>query len=157
MKKIVFAIVVTFMFIECYYCEASTFFNEFNVINGIMNMEYDKYNNEYTVYIEDDENHLVFDYELEDSEASIVISGNDYLVHDNNVVTITVYASNDSNSRVYTFYVNKYSEDVVSDVDNDATSLEVVKDSFYIESLIAMISFILLLFLFYFIFLRKNS
>ena len=156
MKKIVFAFMIAFMFIRSYYCEASTFFNDFDILNGTMNMEYDKYNNEYTVYIEESESRLIFDYELEDSDAAIVISGNDYFVDDNNVVTVTVYSSDDISNRVYTFYVNKYSEDEVSSFNDEMVALEVQKKAFYVESLITMVSFIVVLFNFYYLFLRNK-
>lgn len=76
---------------------------EINILNGKLDLEFDKYNNIYTVEVEESESKLEFTYKITDG-YSISINNNQ-LNDDINYVYVNVYNEYDFNS--YTFIVNK--------------------------------------------------
>lgn len=154
MKKILFCLFSFNFFINSYNCEASTYFKSFEILNGTMNMEYDKFSNEYTVYVDEEENYLDFVYELEDEEAAITIIGNDFFTNQNNLVTITIYSNGDKTS--YNFLVKKYSDQETMSTLNKEVALEYTKNNFHMESLITMVATLIVIFFFYKLFLRHK-
>lgn len=155
MKKIIYTFALFLSFISTYYCEANPYFKSFEIVNGTMNMDYDRYNNTYTVYIDSKENNLDFRYELNNPEDAIVITGNDYFINDINEVKIMI--NNDIGEKTtYTFIVHKYDAKEISSLDNTMVELNIKKDKIHIESVITMISCSVIIFSFYRLFLRHK-
>ena len=84
------------------------------IINNIgceLSPEFDKLNNKYTVDVSGDITELDLEYELEDPLASIEIEGNENFVDGENLITITIKASDDSDEQIYEITVNKNMEE----------------------------------------------
>lgn len=153
MKKIAFGLLIMFLNVNIVKGEPSAFFSELEVINGVMNAKYSKYNDMYTVYLDSEEYNLVFNYALEDEDAAVIIENNDYIV-DNNEVIVTVVSSDDDEQKQYYFNVYKYDDEEVFLGDNESIPLEIEEKKFYhLESVVAIIAFLLILFVFYKLFL----
>ncbi|MGM9834991.1 MAG: hypothetical protein ACI31M_04360 [Bacilli bacterium] len=153
MKKIVLGLLMMFININIVKAEPSAFFDTLEVANGVMNSKYSKYNDMYTVYLDDSEYNLVFNYMLEDEEAAIIIYGNDYIDGDG-IVTLKVVSSDGLEQMEYHFNVYRYKDEEVFLDNDDVLKLEVEKNNTYhIESVVAIIAFILVLFVFYQFFL----
>lgn len=80
------------------------------IINNIgcaLSPEFDTLNNKYTVDVGKDIEELDFKYELEEPAATVTIDGNKNFVDGENLVTITVEASDKSSKQIYEIVVNK--------------------------------------------------
>ena len=74
---------------------------------GELDKAFDPAVNEYNADVNSDILQLVITAEPEDSDAKVVITGNDNFVVGNNNVVITVTAANNTTNKTYTLHVNK--------------------------------------------------
>lgn len=98
--------------------------NDLKILNGTLELTFNKYTYEYTVIVDNNINTLDFVYKLEDN-CNININNN-LLNNYENIVTIDVY--NDENIETYTFYVYKEATNYTSLIDNYKKSLEIVNN-----------------------------
>ena len=98
--------------------------NDLKILNGTLELSFNKYTYEYTVIVDNNINTLDFVYKLEDN-CNININNN-LLNNYENIVTIDVY--NDENIETYTFYVYKEATNYTSLIDNYKKSLEIVNN-----------------------------
>lgn len=82
-----------------------------NNIGAKLSPEFDKLNNKYTVKLTKNISKLDIKYEKEDSKATVEIEGNENLQDGENKITITVKASDESDTQIYELVVNKEKEE----------------------------------------------
>jgi len=110
--------------------EPSAFLKTLTINNiGIaLSPEFDPKNNKYTVKVGEDIDELDLKYTLEDSLAEVEIEGNEKFITGENLVKITVKASDESDTQVYEITVIKEEEESVAPVVPE-TKEEVKKDN----------------------------
>lgn len=129
--------------------------NDLKILNGNLDLKFDKYTYEYTVEVENDIDHLEISYKL-DENATIEIINNE-LREEENIVTIKV--SDEKSEEIYTLYVHK-DEEVVSGIDNYKKNLEVIKKeeiNVYQVQILSISIFLIIIIIFTFLFGRKNK
>ena len=97
--------------------------NDLKILNGNLELKFDKYTYEYTVTVDSDIDHLELSYKLDD-DATLEVIDND-LTGKDNIVTLKV--RNGKLEDTYTLYVRK-DEEVISGIDDYKKSLEVIKN-----------------------------
>ena len=114
-----------------------------NILNYYINIDY--------------EEQLNINYELEDDNAKVVLTGNDNLKYKDNQITITVYSKDNKNKTIYRVNVNKIKE-VFNNTSNSKNNNNIVMSTSERNKLkIIIISIVFILeFIFYKIFFRKN-
>ena len=95
--------------------------NSLKILNGNLELAFNKYIYYYTVKVDSDIVSLIFDYKLDD-DWKINIRNNT-LNYGNNLVYVDVY--NDIESKTYTFSVYKEMTEEVNGIDNYKKSLEI--------------------------------
>lgn len=98
---------------------------ELNILNGYLDLKFDKLNNIYTVRIEENITNLVFNYKVSDG-YKVEILNNDNLENLSNVY-IKVY--NDIEENIYTFTVYKELSNTTSLIENYKNSLNIPEDN----------------------------
>lgn len=98
---------------------------ELEVLNGTLDLKFDKYNNIYTVEVEKDINSLELVYTA--SEGYKVAINNNILNNELNYVYINVY--NESENNTYTLIVNKNVSKTTSLIDDYKNSIMVEEES----------------------------
>lgn len=93
---------------------------DLKILNGNLDLKFDKYNYEYTVHVDEDVKKLDIDYIKE--ENAVVEVSNNTLNNKHSTVYITV--KNGENVVVYTLYVTKNISENVSKIDEYIYSLE---------------------------------
>lgn len=126
------------------------------VLNGKMSLEFDTLNSKYTVFINEDVNELILNYELRD-DAAIIIENN-YNLNDGSVVTLLVSDGKKTTSYLINVYKNK-TEKVDNSISNlidlEINTKKEVSD--YAGPGIASVCFVLILFLFVLLFHKRKS
>ena len=108
---------------------------ELKILNGKLDLKFDKLNNIYTLSVSSNIEKLEFEYKITEGYNIEVIDN--YLDEDINNVYIKVY--NDSEENIYTFIVYKESSYTSSLIDDYKSSLNVKKEivnSTYVYSII---------------------
>lgn len=98
---------------------------ELKILNGTMDLKFDKLNNIYTLSVSSNIEKLEFEYKITEGYNIEVIDN--YLDEDINNVYIKVY--NDIEENIYTFIVYKESSYTSSLIDDYKNSLNVKKES----------------------------
>lgn len=127
---------------------------ELNILNGKLDLEFDKYNNIYTVEVEENINKLEFTYKI--SEGYNISVNNNVLDEDINYVYVNVY--NDTDFNTYTFIVNKNISETTSLIDDYKSKIFVKEEKVSKGEVIGIISgcFIILLIVFILLFKKKK-
>ncbi len=128
---------------------------DLKIINGNLELEFDKYTYLYTVTVDNNINSLEFTYSLADN-TYIDIRDN-YLDKEENLVYIDVY--NNEEVSTYTFYVYKENIEEVSGIDNYLASLEVKNEdvtSLYKIQILSISMFLIIVIIYAIIFRRKR-
>lgn len=129
---------------------------ELDVLNGTMSLEFDYLNSKYTVFLNDNEVSINFEYKLEE-EASIEITGNENL-SDGSIVTLTVFKQDKKNDYYFNVYFKK--ETQVNNEINDLVELDIPQNNPYFEYMgpgIACACFLLILFLYVMLFSKRKN
>ena len=127
--------------------------NELKVLNGVMTPKFDKYNNVYSVSIEENVTELMLEYKA-NPEYYVRVVGNNNLVPGDNVVFIEVTTDEYVNS--YQLLVYKEYTESVFNVKELMSELEVKKEvPEYVAPLIISIGFIIIA-VFYLILFKKK-
>lgn len=127
---------------------------ELEVLNGTLDLKFDKYNNIYTVEVEKDINSLELVYTA--SEGYKVAINNNILNNELNYVYINVY--NESENNTYTLIVNKNVSKTTSLIDDYKNSIMVEEESVptYQIALIVSGAVIILIIVFIILFHKKK-
>ena len=126
------------------------------ILNGILELKFDKYTYEYTVLVEDDIKRLDFEYLTTDS-VSVNIRNN-YIYDGEGLVYVDVI-SND-NIITYTFLTHKETTNIVSGIDDYKKSLELTKTDnieLYEIQILCSSVFIIIVIIFCLIFRKKHT
>ena len=128
--------------------------NELKILNGVMSPKFDKYNNVYSVSIEENVTELMLEYKA-NPEYYVRVIGNNNLVPGDNVVFIEVTTDEYVNS--YQLLVYKEYTESVFNVKELVSELEVKKEvPEYVAPLIISIGFIIIA-VFYLILFKKKG
>lgn len=133
--------------------------DKLEVLNGELMPEFDSYNMNYSVIIDDEVNSLQFNIYSSLVNADIIVEGNNDLTYGENLVTIKV--SKDGNENIYTLHVYKEKQEAsVAFVDDNIETLEIKapeKIPDYMAPLIGITCFLIILTLFVLLFKPKKS
>lgn len=128
---------------------------DLEVINGVLELKFDKYNYEYTVEVKDNIKSLEFTYKL--LENSYINIRNNELNGKENIVYIDVF--NSSEFETYTFYVYKENTSTTSGIDEYKASLQINEKQeidYYKVEILSVGIFLTIVILFSVIFRRKK-
>lgn len=125
MKKFIFFLFIFFFSMAPALAEEkSAYLENLKIENGQMTPEFNKYNNAYSVFVDEDITKLNIEYNLEDSNSKIDIINNED-VDDQSVVYINI--TNESDSQSYKIIINKEKAENVASIDNTALELKTDK------------------------------
>ncbi len=128
---------------------------ELIVLNGELSPKYDKYNNKYTVKINENVFKLLFEY-VKDSEVEITVYGNNNLKEGENYIVLLV-KKGDQKEYIYLNAVKEKDEKVIETF-NTTTPLEVANSMpIYGGYLIATSCFLIIVLLYLVMFKRKKK
>ena len=117
--------------------------NSLVIKNGELLPSFDKYNLNYSVNVQDDVNQLEMDIVLEDPSSTLDVIGNNNLINDENLITISI--TKDNQTTVYNLTVYKEKTQNTSFNETVAKSLELKEDkpiANYVAPLIGSCCFI---------------
>lgn len=129
---------------------------ELKILNGILELKFDKYTYEYTVQVEEDIKRLDFEY-LTTDNVSVNIRNN-YIYDGEGLVYVDVI--NNDNIITYTFSTHKETTNLVSGIDDYKKSLELTKiDNIELYEIQILCSgvFIIIVIIFCLIFRKKHT
>ena len=129
---------------------------DLKVLNGILDLNFDKYIYEYTVEVDSNVDSLDLEYTLED-EYNIDIRNNN-LVDGENIVYLDVYSVD--YTYTYTLYVYKNSDKTSSKIDEYKKKLEVInneKIEIYKVNILCISVFLLIVIIFSILFHKKRK
>lgn len=128
---------------------------ELKVLNGELSIDFDSLNSKYTVFLNENENKLDIEYKLK-SNANITIEGN-YNLEDGSIVIISVTDGKETMDYYFNVYINKTEEVNKSIVNGTLLEVDSKKEaSEYVGPGIASLCFLLILFLFVFLFHKRE-
>ena len=127
---------------------------ELNILNGKLDLKFDKYNNIYTVEVEESVNSLELEYIASDGYKVSV--NNNFLNNELNYVYLNVYNENETNT--YTLIVTKKISETTSLIEDYKKSVmvEEMKVPTYQVAFIISGCFIVLLITFFLLFHKKK-
>ena len=128
---------------------------DLKVLNGSLSPKYDKYNNEYTVKIDNNTTKIIFDF-VKDDNVNVSVYGNNNLEEGNNSIILLV--ENDSGKEyIYINAIKNNSAEVMS-VINSSDNLEIANSApIYAGSLIALSCFLIIFLMFLLMFKSKKT
>ena len=130
--------------------------NELRILNGNLELKFNKYIYEYTVIVDDNVNSLEFDYNLE--ENSYINIRENFLNKDENMVYVDVYNSDDL--ATYTFLVYKNNTELVNGIDDFVHNLTISNNeevSLYKVQILTTSIFLIIVIIFSIIFRKKQK
>lgn len=152
MKKIAFIITILFIATMQVFADDNLLINDLNVKNGELSPKFDKYNNYYSITIDNNVTSLDFEYEYNKDLYEVKITNNENLV-ENKLIYVTIYNKESKEKNAYIFKV--YLENTQTTVKTVEEEVPVVKKKQYnYAPLVGAICFILIIFVYYVIFLR---
>ena len=126
--------------------------DDLKVLNGDMQPKFDKYNDLYTVFVNNNVEKLELSYIVSGTEVDEII-GNDFLNFGENLVVIKL-----ANGEKYNLNVIKKQEQTVTNVFDNYEKIEIKPEMpSYIPSLIGIICFLLVVLSYLLIFKKKNK
>ncbi len=105
--------------------EQSAYLSSLSVENYTLSPEFDKYNNTYSVNINNEDSKINIIYETEDESAQVEILNNEFIDQDETTVYINV--TNNESKQTYKIIVNKEQEQNVAALNKAALDLSVPK------------------------------
>lgn len=121
---------------------------DLDVINGSMSLKFDKYVNEYTVFVDEDIEKLELNYKVNDGYRVDVVN-NESIGDGVNFVYVVVTKDNEQNTYTLEVYKNKSKEVIL--VNDTYTEVEVSKDVSKSVTYIIIISCIVIILFFFLI------
>ncbi len=120
-RKIIWSFILFFIFPLMTRAD-SAYLTALSIEGYFLSPEFDKYNNSYSVAINEEDTSLNLNYTLEDSKATVDVVGNENLV-DGQEIKINV--QNNAETQTYIIYVNKNTPQTVGQIENTATELNI--------------------------------
>ncbi len=125
MKKIILFLLLLIIFPLNVLADNSAYLTSLSIDGYNLTPEFNKYNNVYSVFINEEDNTLNINYTLEDNNASVEIIGNDRLNAEENIVNLNV--TNNGNTQNYVIYVTKNNSNTVASLDEKKLELNIPK------------------------------
>lgn len=158
MKHLIISLIIFISFLTSVKAESKDIYLENLMINnGSLSIPFDKYNNTYSVYLNNSVDELDISYDLKDEYSSIIIYNNYDLLTYNKQVVIRVI--NEEGTKDNKYYLNVYKENhqEVSYHEEEMLPLEIpIKKKYHLESIISSICFLIILTI-YSILFKKSS
>lgn len=127
MKKFVFFCLLLLININIVHAEElSAYLENLTIENGQLSPSFDKFNNTYSISIDENDTKLDILYSLEDKTAEIEILNNDLITDD---TTVYINVSNGVEEQSYKIIVNKEKRDTIANIDNQQLDLSVEQKS----------------------------
>ena len=123
MKKIMLIIFLFIININPVLAESSAYLTALSIEGYELSPNFDKYNNTYSLDVDEDVTALNINYKLEDENAQVQILGNDSLTEEEQTVTINV--TNGQEKQTYIIYVTKEQTQKAANVINDELELNI--------------------------------
>ena len=156
MKKLLLIFIMFFFIITNVYADEELLIENVTINNAIIEPQFDRYNNYYSVTISENTKVLDLKCDYNEEKYKIAISNNENLIQ-NKLVYITIYneETEEKNTYIFKIYVNKI-EDTVSNVENSKEDLNVKskKVGKKVAPLVGAICLSLIIIVYYVIFLR---
>ena len=157
MKKITLLIVMAFLFVSNVYADDELLIDNMVINNAIIEPKFDKYNNYYSVTINDSVTSLDINCEYNLDKYNVSITNNDNLI-DNKFIYVTIYnkETNEKNIYILKIFIEK-SNDTVANVEDNAIKelkIENKEKNKLIAPSVGFTCFILIIFIYYLMFLR---
>ena len=138
------------------YAKEELIINDIKISNGEITPKFDKYNNYYSVTIDKSISSLSIECNYNEEKFDIEISNNENLIN-NKLVYVTIFDRDtlEQNTYIFKIYVDDI-EDKVVNIEDDSKDLKVdsKKESYNYAPLVGTICFVLIIFVYYFMFLR---
>lgn len=126
LKKFIFFWAILFLSITTVQAEEnSAYIDNLEINNFELSPKFDKYNNTYSVNVDENTTKLIIDYSLEDPKAEVEILNNELIIEEESIVYINV--TNKEVKQTYKIIVNKNKEQNVASIDNTQLDLSVEK------------------------------
>ena len=149
-----FIIIMFFISLLVVYAKEDLVIENIEINNALISPKYDKYNNYYSVTLNEDITQLDFNIKYDESNTKVEIDDNNNLVN-NKLVYVTIYDLETNEKNVYIFQI--YKEDatnVINEV-NENKELEVKdEENEMLAPIIGTICFVIILLVYYIMFLR---
>ena len=149
MKKIIFIVIMFLFFIGNIYAKEDLVINNVVISNGEITPNFDKYNNYYSITIDESIKSLDISCEYDEEKYDIEIGNNTNLI-DNKLVYITIFDRDtlEQNTYIFKVYVNDNKSVVNTLDDSEFLDVESKKDSYNYAPLIGTICFVLIIVVF---------
>lgn len=154
MKKLIFIITILFMGISIVYADDNLLIKDLKINNATISPKFNKYNNYYSVTIDENTDKLDFEYEFDEESYEVKITNNENLV-ENKLIYVTIYNKESKEKNTYIFKV--YLEDTkttVKTVENEEVTPQKKEKNTNYAPVIGTVCFLLIIFVYYVIFLR---
>ncbi len=120
--------IILFLSLFCFFpltvhAENSAYLTNLSIEGYNLSPEFNKYNNSYSVAIDEDTTSLDIKYTLEDETAEVEIIGNDLITESEQTVQINI--TNNTEKQTYTIYVNKNISQNVANINEESLKLEI--------------------------------
>lgn len=155
MKKILFILALFILGINVVWAEEDAYLENLEVRGYELTPAFDKYNNTYSVLINEEDTSLNLDYQLTNSEAEVEIIGNDLITEDEGKVEIKI--SYGEEAQTYTILVNKDTTEKAALIDDSSLELNITPEynmKFILAGLI--VGWLVIVFIFYKIIFHKR-
>lgn len=157
MKKILTVIVMFFFSIIIVHGKEDLVIDNVDIKNGVISPKYDRYNNYYSVTIDNNIKELDFDILYDEEKYDVEILNNLNLVENKLVyVTIINNESKERNTYIFKMYIED-TETEVANFDNDMATLNVEsedEENRMLAPIVGTICFMLIILVYYIIFLK---
>ena len=123
MRRIILFFILFWFLPLTVHAENSAYLTNLTIEGYNLSPEFNKYNNSYSVAIDEDTTSLDIKYTLEDETAEVEIIGNDLITESEQTVQINI--TNNTEKQTYTIYVNKNISQNVANINEESLELEV--------------------------------
>lgn len=123
MKKILLVLGLFIININVVLAESNAYLSSLSVSDYNLSPSFDKYNNTYSVTVDQNVTKLNIDYTLEDESSEVEILDNELITEENHTVTIKV--TNNKESQIYKILVNKLEDQTVGSFTQDNIDLSI--------------------------------
>ena len=104
---------------------SSAYLENLEVDGYNLSLNFDKYNNTYSIDVDKDEKYLNISYKLEDEQSKVEVIGNDLTLNKSGEVLIKV--QNGEDEQIYKILINQEESQNVASLNNDLVELNVPK------------------------------
>lgn len=153
MKKILIIFICTFLLIDINALECEPYLASFEVENYEVSPKYDKYNNIYTLKVDENVDDINLKYVKESYSSIVNINKSGHLNYGENIISISVKCDEEEN--IYTLYVNKKKIEPVS-YSHTQEEIQTGISNTTIGVLVGSVVGVLIILFIYFLFRKKK-